>query len=71
MPTKLPDPELEVEISTDSAGVYKTKLSARRDGANAGQPRAWEGYGHTQADSVKEAWKKSLADPLSGEYLNK
>lgn len=67
----LPDPELEVEISTDSAGIYKTRLSARRDGANRNLPRSWEGYGNTQNESIKEAWKKSLADPLTGEYLNK
>jgi hypothetical protein len=66
-----PLPPTDVSVSTDmpKEGTHRTTVTVKRSGANAGTERSWTGEADTASGATREAVKKMLGDPVTGEFI--
>lgn len=64
----LPPAEVEVKTTSPVSGDVAVDVRIRREGANTGRPREYQGNGRTQDEATRDVIRKILDDPLSGEF---
>jgi hypothetical protein len=66
---QLPPAEVDATYEHETMNTHRIKLTARRPGANHGEPREWEGTGQSVAEAARNAFRQVASDPTFREFV--